>query len=158
MTAARRPGFDPAVWNGDKPLVEPQKVTFNVGDLVALTEPLNPDGEPAVKGVVISVDPDRDTGEIVLTIARERIKPPTGKYTEIRWDFRYEQHPASLVDEAWHVPSTVFRRDMSNGAAARICMAVGARHLAGGHWSREDRLLIGAALVLSDLEHRGQAS
>lgn len=139
-------------WFGEQPLVEPLDVVYGVGDLVALKSPVDQKGDPVVRGVVLDVATDED-GDKVLAIAREVRRDRTGTYTDVRWDFLYEEHPAGDFDPAWHIPSTIFDRTKTWSAAGRIAMAVGYRHRAGSAWTRHDRLLIGGALVLADLDH-----
>jgi hypothetical protein len=154
----KRRSFNAEAWAGERPLVEPDEpAAIGVGDLVALREPVDDNGDPVVKGVVLDVRTNED-GEKLVCVAREIRRQRDGNYTDIKWEYLYEEHPASAFDPAWHIPTTVFDRTTSNSAAGKIAVAVGHRHVRGGTWDRNDRLLLAGALFLADLPRTPQTT
>lgn len=149
----KRSAVTRALWNGERPQVEPIKTTLAMGDSVAFKEPVDDNGNPTIRGVVLWVDVDYETGEQTVAIARQMPRRADRRYSDIKWDYRLERHPAEMVDPAWHLPSTQYDRGRAWMVAGQIAIAVGARHAfgTGTRWSRDDLLLIGGVLQLAEL-------
>jgi hypothetical protein len=151
------PAFNRAAWFGEKPLVAPLHQPYDVGDIVSCREPVDADGFPTIRGIVLDVE-SNDDGEAYVTIAREVARRGIRRAGQPSYTYRREQHAASELDADAVQRSTPHDRYPAWRAAARIAVSVAYDHQQSSKaWTDEERFLLGAALRLAALDYREAA-
>lgn len=136
-----RPGYDPAAWNGERPLTQPDNQPLDIGDWVEFVEPVDADGKPTRRGLVAECGVD-ENGEQWVRVVCESSRFGVRRY------FSSRREPASTIDRA----RTIGRNQRTVAAfVARVLAELARQHANGEAWTGWDLRLLGTANHLASL-------